>query len=55
MTHVVVIDDDRSVGEMIRRSLARVELNVMSVTKADDGLEAVRNDFVLRFAADMGL
>jgi DNA-binding NtrC family response regulator len=26
---VVVIDDDRSVGEMIRRSLARVELNVI--------------------------
>jgi DNA-binding NtrC family response regulator len=44
MTHVVVIDDDRSVGEMIRRSLARVELNVMSVTKADEGLEAVRNE-----------
>lgn len=44
MTHVVVIDDDRSVGEMIRRSLAKVELSVLAVTKADEGLTAIRNE-----------
>ena len=38
MTHVVVIDDDRSIGEMIRRSLSKIELNVLTVTKADEGL-----------------
>ena len=43
MTHVVVIDDDRSVGEMIRRSLAKVELDVLAVTKADAGLTAIRD------------
>ena len=42
MTHVVVMDDDRSVGEMIRRSLAKVELNVLAVTKANEGLAAIR-------------
>jgi DNA-binding NtrC family response regulator len=44
MTQVVVIDDDRSVGEMIRRSLAKVELNVLSVAKVEDGLAAIRNE-----------
>lgn len=44
MTHVVVIDDDRSVGEMIRRSLAKVELSMLAVTKADEGLTAIRDE-----------
>ena len=44
MTQVVVIDDDRSVGEMIRRSLDKVELTVLSLTKADEGLAAIRNE-----------
>lgn len=44
MTQVVVIDDDRSVGEMIRRSLAKVELNVLSVAKVEEGLAAIRNE-----------
>lgn len=44
MTQVVVIDDDRSVGEMIRRSLGKVELSVLSVTKADEGLAAIRSE-----------
>ncbi len=44
MTHVVVIDDDRSVGEMIRRSLAKVELSVLAVTKADEGLTAIHDE-----------
>ncbi len=44
MTHVVVIDDDRSIGEMIRRSLSKIELNVLTVTKADEGLTAIRRE-----------
>lgn len=44
MTQVVVIDDDRSVGEMIRRSLDKVELTVLSLTKADEGLAAIRSE-----------
>ncbi|MEJ7590493.1 MAG: sigma-54 dependent transcriptional regulator [Planctomycetaceae bacterium] len=44
MTNVVVIDDDRSVGEMIRRSLAKIDLTVLTVTKADEGLDSIRKE-----------
>ncbi len=43
MPNVVVIDDDRSVCEMIRRSLEKICLTVSSVATADDGLTLIRN------------
>ena len=43
MPNVVVIDDDRSVCEMIRRSLEKICLTVSSVSTADDGLTLIRN------------
>jgi two-component system nitrogen regulation response regulator GlnG len=42
MPNVVVIDDDRSVCEMIRRSLEKICLTVSSVATADDGLTLIR-------------
>jgi len=42
MPNVVVIDDDRSVCEMIRRSLEKIFLTVSSVATADDGLTLIR-------------
>jgi DNA-binding NtrC family response regulator len=42
MTHVVVIDDDRSVCEMIRRSLAKIEVKVHTFTKAGEALNQIR-------------
>ena len=42
MPNVVVIDDDRSVCEMIRRSLEKIDLAVLTVAKPDDGLNAIR-------------
>jgi len=42
MPNVVVIDDDRSVCEMIRRSLEKIDLVVLTVAKPEDGLNAIR-------------
>ena len=44
MPNVVVIDDDRSVCEMIRRSLERIDLVVSTVSRADDGLNSIRKE-----------
>lgn len=43
MSNVVVIDDDRSVCEMIRRSLEKIGLAVVTFAKPEDGLDAIRN------------
>lgn len=42
MPNVVVIDDDRSVCEMIRRSLEKIDLTVTTAAAPDDGLNAIR-------------
>jgi two-component system nitrogen regulation response regulator GlnG len=44
MAQVLVIDDDRSVGEMIRRSLEKSGLTVLTVLKAEDGLRIIRSE-----------
>lgn len=44
MANVVVIDDDRSVCEMIRRSLEKINLTVSAATRAADGLNAIRTE-----------
>jgi len=44
MTNVVVIDDDRSVCEMIRRSLEKIDLVVSTVATAEDGLNLIRKE-----------
>lgn len=42
MPNVVVIDDDRSVCEMIRRSLQKVDLLVSAVATPEEGLRAIK-------------
>lgn len=44
MKHVVVIDDDRSVCEMIRRSLEKIELVVTTTSLAAEGLNLIRTE-----------
>ena len=44
MSNVVVIDDDRSVCEMIRRSLQKIDLVVSTVATPDEGLRAIREE-----------
>jgi DNA-binding NtrC family response regulator len=44
MTNVVVIDDDRSVCEMIRRSLEKINLVVLTASSAEDGLNLIRQE-----------
>ncbi len=44
MPKVVVIDDDRSVCEMIRRSLQKIDLVVSTYATADEGLCAIRSE-----------
>lgn len=44
MTNVVVIDDDRSVCEMIRRSLEKINLDVTTASVAADGLNLIRTE-----------
>ncbi len=42
MANVLVIDDDRSVGEMIRRGIEKAGLTVSTVMTADEGIQAIR-------------
>ena len=44
MPNVVVIDDDRSACEMIRRSLEKIDLMVSTVATAEDGLKLIRKE-----------
>ena len=44
MANVLVIDDDRAVGEMVRRSLEKIGLNVLTVMKAVDGINSIRTE-----------
>ena len=44
MTNVVVIDDDRSVCEMIRRSLEKIDLLVSTASRAEEGLNSIRKE-----------
>jgi two-component system nitrogen regulation response regulator GlnG len=44
MLNVLVIDDDRSVGEMTKRSLEKTGLTVLTVMKVDDGLRIIRSE-----------
>lgn len=44
MPNVVVIDDDRSVCEMIRRSLQKIDLVVSTVATPDEGLRVIREE-----------
>lgn len=44
MPNVVVIDDDRSACEMIRRSLEKIDLMVSAVATAEDGLKLIRKE-----------
>ena len=44
MPNVVVIDDDRSVCEMIRRSLQKIDLVVSTAATPDEGLRTIRKE-----------
>jgi len=44
MPNVLVIDDDRSVGAMIRRTLEKTGLTVLTVMKADEGLRMIHSE-----------
>jgi DNA-binding NtrC family response regulator len=44
MSNVVVIDDDRSVCEMIRRSLQKIDLVVSTAATPEEGLRAIRSE-----------
>lgn len=42
MANVLVIDDDRSVGEMVRRGIEKAGLSVVTVMTADEGIQAIQ-------------
>lgn len=44
MASVLVIDDDRSVGEMVRRSLEKIGLTVFTAINADVGIKSIRSE-----------
>ncbi|QDT41674.1 Nitrogen assimilation regulatory protein [Gimesia alba] len=44
MPQALVIDDDRTIREMVRRSLEKVNVDVISAGTADEGLEAIRGE-----------
>ena len=44
MANVLVIDDDRTVGEMVRRSLEKIGLNVLTAVNADVGIKSIRTE-----------
>ncbi|MCA9034864.1 MAG: sigma-54-dependent Fis family transcriptional regulator [Planctomycetaceae bacterium] len=44
MTNVLVIDDDRSVCEMVRHSLARADLTTVTAMTADEGLQLLASE-----------
>lgn len=44
MPTVLVIDDDRSVCEMVRRSLSRMDVDTITARSAAQGLEALRRE-----------
>lgn len=44
MPKALVIDDDRTIREMVRRSLEKVNVDVISAGAADEGLEAIRSE-----------
>ncbi|MEQ9409330.1 MAG: sigma-54 dependent transcriptional regulator [Fuerstiella sp.] len=43
MTSVVVIDDDRSVCQLVRQSLEKMDIDVVSAMTAEDGLRAIES------------
>ncbi|MEZ6129996.1 MAG: sigma-54 dependent transcriptional regulator [Planctomycetaceae bacterium] len=44
MPNVLVIDDDRSVCEMVRQSLEKMNIDVTSALTADDGIRAIQTE-----------
>lgn len=44
MPKVLVIDDDRTVCEMVRRSLSRIEVETVAARNSEDGLRAVADE-----------
>lgn len=44
MPKALVIDDDRTVREMVRRSLEKMEVDVLGAGTAEEGLEVIKSD-----------